>query len=306
MDLEKAIDNLKDRKFLVEPFQFGQYSIIGVYDKDERNNLLDYQNMTYFVIDKKSGKSLVMDPGIRGMRRVYLVRGRLAIENPDVVISHLHIDHWIGYKPYEENRLYASQFCIEVLTGKRENIKAFSDGKQDYGHARPAPNRVLKDADRELPLDKRLFKPIDDLVTDFPIRFYELPGQTRGTVYGVMEVGKKKILFANDLFIKIKNKGIVIEPHYDYALTNEVRRNTILTLKAMMGIEYRIDRRNKIDQKNLKRLPRIRKELKKIIYPDLVLLGHGSFVMNTRNKNKIVKLIDKLEQLYALSNECEI
>ena len=282
MSIDKAVKELEKEQFWVVSYKFEKYSIIGVYDKDETNNLGPYQNMTYFIIDENSKKALVIDPGVRG-KRGYLVKKILGIKDPTATVSHYHVDHWIGYGPYKNNRICTSQFCIDVLTGKEEEgiVKVFKDGRLNWGHTRQVPQRVLDDLADELPLNPKLFWPISKLKNDFGVEFYELPGQTQGSVYGCMEADGKKILFANDLLIE-GNGQLFIEIHYDFPPEGEVIRNHILALKPIFGLSV------KTGDKELRGL------LKKIANPDVLLLGHGPFDIK-RNRDKAVTLILETE-----------
>ncbi|MBC8234881.1 hypothetical protein H8E77_35495 [bacterium] len=273
-----------------------RYHVVGVSDKDEKNNLGDYQNMTYFLMDKSNRKTLVIDPGIRG-EKGYYIKETLKIRDYLSVLTHFHLDHWIGYLPYKDRDIYASQTCIDVLTGKRKTIKTFENGKLADGHRRETPQIAIYDAESKLPLEGQLIKPINEFANPyFPIQFYELPGQTLGMLYGVMETDNEKIVFGSDLFISLVTKTgeiiLKVEPHYDFETDTRVIDNIMVALNAVLSESILLSEKD-MSYYNEK-YPNFEEHLKKLAKPNRLLLGHGIILMDCFYKGKIKELLTGL------------
>jgi len=303
-NIEEGILKLKqpENKLKVEHFsaEYGQkrYYVVGVLDRDEENNLGDYQNMTYFLVDKSNGKTLIIDPGIRG-EKGYYIKETLKIRDYLSVLTHFHLDHWIGYLPYKDGDIYASQTCIDVLTGKRRTIKTFENGKLADGHRRETPKIATDNAEKELPLDEQLIKPINEFAEQyFPIQFYELPGQTLGMLYGVMETDKEKIVFGSDLFISlIARTGEItlkVEPHYDFETDTRVIDNIMVVLKAVLSAPLSLSEKEMVYYKE--KYPNFEEHLEKLAKPNRLLLGHGIINVDSLYESKIGELVAGLKR----------
>jgi len=295
MNFEEIASKLKkdNYKIIFKKYTSGGESIniLGIIDTDIQNNLDSYQNMTYFI--NSGGETIVIDPGIRSDRG-YQVKDLILNGSKDfkTVITHFHLDHCIGYKPYIENSLFASERCMDVLSGSVKTIKVFDDGRLTYGHIRETPQRAIEDARKELPIKRELFKSYKEFKTGIPIKWLELPGQTQGTLYGILNFGNEKILFGSDLFIDAKygnSSCLKVEPHYDDEIDSKVIDNILIVLKAIMNMNYEISPEHKRD------FPEIEKKLKELAFPAILMLGHGMFEMNTSNIFKIVELIYGLD-----------
>jgi glyoxylase-like metal-dependent hydrolase (beta-lactamase superfamily II) len=296
MDFKNIAVELKKESFRViqksYPHNNESIVVLGIMDMDSRNNLESYQNMTYFIKSKE--ETIIIDPGIRGGRGFYVKDIILnGSKNFNTVITHFHLDHCIGYRPYMENSLFASSRCIDVLSGSVKTIKVFDDGRLTYGHIRETPQRAIDDAKKELPINRELFKNYSEFKTSVPIKFIELPGQTQGTLYGILNSGNEKVLFGSDLFIDTNHdhsKGYLkVEPHYDDEIDTKVIDNILIVLKAIMNMSYEVSPEYKRD------FVEIEKNLKEITFPSILMLGHGVFEMNTANIFKIVELVYGLD-----------
>jgi len=296
LKLKQPENKLEVAHFTVEDGD-RRYYVVGVLDRDEENNLGDYQNMTYFLMDESNRNTLVVDPGIRG-EKGYYIKETLGIRNYSSVLTHFHLDHWIGYLPYKDGDIYASQTCIDVLTGKRRTIKTFENGKLADGHRRETPRIATGDAERQLPLEGQLIKLINEFAERyFPIQFYELPGQTLGMLYGVMEIDKEKLVFGSDLFISLVTKTgeviLKVEPHYDFETDTRVIDNIMVALKAVLGEQISLPEKEVMyyDEK----YPNLEENLKKLAKPNRLLLGHGIINMDSIYENKIKELLRGLK-----------
>jgi len=293
--LKQPENKLKVAHFIVEDGE-KRYYVVGVLDKDEKNNLGDYQNMTYFLVDKSTRKTLVIDPGIRG-EKGYYIKETLRIRDYNSVLTHFHLDHWIGYLPYKDGDIYASQTCIDVLTGERKTSKTFENGKLADGHRRATPEIAVDDAEMELPLERQLIKPISEFAERyFPIRFYELPGQTLGMLYGVMETNEEKIVFGSDLFISLVTKGetiLKVEPHYDFETDTKVIDNIMVVLKAVLGESLLLSEKEMTYYN--KEYHNFEEHLKKLAKPNRLLLGHGIIEVDSFYESKIKELLTGLK-----------
>ncbi|MDD5658505.1 MAG: MBL fold metallo-hydrolase [Actinomycetota bacterium] len=295
MNFKEIADKLKEDNFKVffKKYSGGSKSIniIGIKDMDSQNNLDSYQNTTYFISSRE--ETIVIDPGIRGNRGHQIKDMILSgSKNFKTVITHFHLDHFIGYKPYIENSLFASERCIDVLSGSVKTIKVFDDGRLTYGHTRETPQRAIEDAKNELPIKREILKNYKEFITDIPIKWVELPGQTQGTLYGILNFGNEKILFGSDLFIDSKygnSNCLKVEPHYDDEIDSKVIDNILIVLKAIMNMNYEISPEHKRD------FPEIEKKLKELAFPTILMLGHGIFDMSASNIFKIVELIYGLD-----------
>lgn len=302
MNLKPAVKKLREEQNLLKvefiPVTIGpaHFQIIGIADINPKTNLGSYQNMMYYVVDASTGETLVIDPGIRG-RRGSFVRDSVGIAPVFSVITHYHLDHWIGLPAYRDRKVYASPRCIHVLTGKEDTapIKIFDDGRLTFGHIRETPVKAIEDAKRFLPLPDYLFEPYWKIPDKFPVRFFELPGQTMGNLYGLLESDEKKIVFGADLFIDNGkgNQDLLVEPHYSEEIDVKVMINTILVLKAIVGQEFEIP-------EGYDEFPQLKDRLLGLFDPDFLLLGHGCYRMTAGNKRRIVELINGLEQIISL------
>ncbi|MDI3279800.1 MAG: MBL fold metallo-hydrolase [Bacillota bacterium] len=217
----------------------GPYWLLGVLDLNPARNLGGYQNQTYFLLTPDRSQAVVIDPGLREGERV---REALGIRKCSAIITHYHIDHWIGSDAYADATFYMSEACAFVLTNRlgvgRGGQSIFTDGRLTDYHRTPTPPNVLKEWDRILPFHYRLVRLRPDETwrhPHFPLEFFELPyGQTEGTLYGLLEPPGQKILFGSDLFIKL-NGMLCIEPHYSMGDQREVIDRVLVALEALLG-----------------------------------------------------------------------
>lgn len=215
-------------------------SLIGIRDVDDERSLGDYQNMTYFLLGGGE-KAVIIDPGIR---QGEMIRDILGIQKCDVIFTHFHLDHWIGYEPYVGEDFFASQVCITVLkqmVGIEKTGKSiFVEGRLTDHHRRATPVRAVNDAERLLPIREKINEIGIDKVYRNPhynLEFFELPyGQTEGTLYGVLETDKVKIIFGGDLFVIIRGR-LKVEPHYAFKSKEAVIRDISVALRALLGKE---------------------------------------------------------------------
>jgi glyoxylase-like metal-dependent hydrolase (beta-lactamase superfamily II) len=186
-------------------------SFIGVSDCNPERNLGDYQNMGYFLLTGNQQKAVVIDPGLR---EAGWLKDALGIQECDVIFTHFHLDHWIGYEAFSNQRIFASPLCKTVLTqmvgAERTGKSIFVEGRLNDYNRRPLPLRAVNDAERLLPIRESISTVTDVLPyknRDFGLDFFELPyGQTEGTLYGLLETEGLKTLFASDLFVMINNR----------------------------------------------------------------------------------------------------
>ncbi|NPV28789.1 MAG: MBL fold metallo-hydrolase [Firmicutes bacterium] len=290
---------------LALPYQEQVLSLIGIEDRDPQRNLGDYQNIGYFLIREKSenrdGRTaeapevVVIDPGLRDG---HWIRSVLGIKKCHVIFTHFHLDHWIGYEPYQGEAFFASPLCKMVLTqmagAEKTGKSIFVEGRLTDYHRRPLPLRAANDAERLLPLKEE----IHEVTGRQPYRnqslaleFFELPyGQTEGTLYGLLETGEVKILFASDLFVSINNE-LKIEPHYAFKPKGMVIEDIVIVLRALLGKELRIS----ADPPTLT-------YLKRIAQPDKIALGHG-LIDFWEYREKIAHLLEELEEMLRINRE---
>lgn len=278
------------------PYRGGAISLIGVTDRDPDRNLGDYQNTGYFLMaGEGEGKPAVIDPGLRDAG---WIRDALGIAGCDVIFTHFHLDHWIGYEAFGKGSFYASPLCKTVLTqmagAERTGKSIFVEGRLNDYHRRPLPLRAANDAERLLPFRER----INPVTGENPYRndalaleFFELPfGQTEGTLYGIVRTEQIKILFASDLFVKI-NGELKVEPHYAFKPKTMVIADVIVMLRTILGREPGVP----VDTVAAS-------HMKKIAFPDLLALGHG--ILEFREyRPKIVHLLEELEELIRINRE---
>jgi len=109
LELLKNPDNRLEVNALAVPCRGRTISLIGIIDRDPRRNLGDYQNMGYFLLaDDLEGKAAAVDPGLR---EAGWIREALGIRRCDVIFTHFHLDHWIGYEAFCGERFFASPLC---------------------------------------------------------------------------------------------------------------------------------------------------------------------------------------------------
>ena len=158
-DTEKALKLLKNKENqlkvvdLAFPFRDSVISFIGITDRNPERNLGDYQNMGYFLLNEKKQKAVVIDPGLR---EADWIRDVLGIQKCDVIFSHFHLDHWIGYEAFPNGHFFASSLCKTVLTqmvgAERTGKSIFVEGRLNDYHRRPLPLRAVNDAEHLLPV----------------------------------------------------------------------------------------------------------------------------------------------------------
>lgn len=298
-----ALESLKSPENRLEiidhpiPFRDGVISLIGVKDCDPERNLGDYQNVAYFLI-RELGEGIhavVIDPGLREGE---MIREALGITRCDVIFTHFHLDHWIGYEPYRGDRFYASPLCKTVLTQmvgvERTGKSVFVEGRLNDYHRRPLPLRAANDAERLLPFRGK----INEVTGERPYRnelfaleFFELPyGQTEGTLYGLLNTGKVRVLFAGDLFVSV-NGLLKVEPHYAFKPKRMVIEDITVMLRAILGGDLRIEP-DPVDAEHLKM----------ISSPDLIALGHGLLSFG-EYRDGIAHLLAELEELIRIDTE---
>ncbi len=296
--VKKALQKLRQKDNLLEIIDFAlEYrentiSLIGIKDIDPERNLGDYQNISYFLLSENT-RPVVIDPGLR---KADWIKEILGIEECDVIITHFHLDHWIGYAPYKGQSFYASPICRTVLSDmvgiERTGKSIFFEGRLTDYHRRSTPVRAVNDAEKLLPINEK----INEITVDkhyenkeLALKFFELPyGQTEGTLYGVLQTPHLKVLFASDLFVIINNV-LKIEPHYAFKAKEMVVKDITVALRALLGM--------KTDAP-----PEFQKNLKKLCCPDKIVLGHGILDFSTYNK-KIEHLLSELEELRRIERE---
>lgn len=271
-------------------------SLIGIRDCHPQRNLGDYQNVGYFLITEgEEPAAVVIDPGLREGEEI---RDLLEIRECDVIFTHFHLDHWIGYEPYRRQRLYASPLCKTVLcqmAGAESTGKSvFVEGRLNDYHLRPLPLRAASDAERLLPFREKL----REVTAANPYRneslaleFFELPyGQTEGSLYGLLDTGRFKVLFAGDLFVNI-NGHLKVEPHYAFKPKRLVIEDITLMLRAVLGRKLPPDL-----------APLDRAYMQRISCPDLIALGH-SLIDFEEFRPRIAHLLEELEELTRINRE---
>jgi glyoxylase-like metal-dependent hydrolase (beta-lactamase superfamily II) len=295
-------------------------SLIGIMDLDPQRSLGDYQNTGYFLLVegapqtshlshpphpglppglKECGaqviKAVVIDPGLRDGD---WIRATLGISRCEVFFTHFHLDHWIGYESYRGQPFYASPLCKTVLTqmagAERTGKSIFVEGRLTDYHRSPLPIRAANDAERLLPIREKI-RPVtgdepyrNDL---FGLDFFELPyGQTEGTLYGLLEAGGVKVLFASDLFVCI-NGQFKIEPHYAFKPKRMVIEDITVMLRALLGKDPPVTE-DAIANANLAR----------VAGPDLLAMGHGLLDFES-NRPAIAHLLEELEELIRINRE---
>ncbi len=296
LELLNKPDNLLQVIDLAVPCKDRVVSLIGITDRDPERNLGDYQNMGYFLLtENHERKAIVIDPGLRESE---WIRDALGIQKCDVIFTHFHLDHWIGYESFSEERFFASPLCKTVLTQmvgvERTGKSIFMEGRLSDYHRRPVPLRAVNDAERLLPLRESI-STVTDMIpyynSDFGLEFFELPyGQTEGTLYGLLEADKAKILFASDLFVMI-NKRIMVEPHYAFKPAIMVIKDIIIILRAILGKSLKIQ----VDEVT-------ERYLERIAQPDLLAMGHGVFEFS-KYQSEIAHLLSELEDLVRIYSE---
>ncbi|MGD0153861.1 MAG: MBL fold metallo-hydrolase [Thermacetogeniaceae bacterium] len=302
---------------LVLPCQDRTISLIGIEDHDSQRSLGDYQNTAYFLIvegnpqgalaqkddlpknpDQKSTANLqavVIDPGLR---EGDWIRDTLGISRCDVIFTHFHLDHWIGYEPYRGQTFHASPLCKTVLTQmvgtERTGKSIFVEGRLNDYHRSPLPLRAVNDAERLLPIREKIH-PVsgdnpyrNDL---FGLEFFELPyGQTEGTLYGLLEADSIRVLFASDLFVCI-NGQLKIEPHYAFKPKRMVIEDVIVMLRALLKKDLPVTED-----------PASAANLGRVGDPGVLALGHGLFDFAS-GRPAIAHLLEELEELIRINRE---
>jgi glyoxylase-like metal-dependent hydrolase (beta-lactamase superfamily II) len=281
---------------LAVPYKDRVISLIGITDCDPERNLGDYQNMGYALLtESHEQRAVVIDPGLRESG---WIRDALDIRECDVIFTHFHLDHWIGYEAFSGEHFFASPLCKTVLTqmvgAERTGKSIFVEGRLNDYHRRPLPLRAVNDAERLLPLRENI-----NTVTemnpyynpDFGLEFFELPyGQTEGTLYGLLKTNGVKILFASDLFVMINNR-IMVEPHYAFKPAVMVLNDIIIMLRALLGekIEVQVDEITK-------------RYMERIASPDILAMGHGIFEFS-KYRSEITHLLRELEEVIRIHSE---
>lgn len=271
------------------------FILIGIKDIDDERSLGDYQNMTYFLLGS-GPKAVVID---LGLRQGEIVRDALGIEKCDVIFTHFHLDHWIGYEPYVGQDFYGSQVCKTVLkqmVGIEKTGKSiFVEGRLTDYHRRATPVRAVNDAERLLPVKEKINEVGTEAIysnPDYALEFFELPfGQTEGTLYGVLKTDQIKIVFGGDLFVIIKGR-LKVEPHYAFKSKEAVIGDIVIALRALLG---------KGDGTEAPSL-NCRNHILKLASPDKVALGHG-FIDFLESKEDIEHLLSELEELLRIERE---
>lgn len=297
LELLKRPENRMEVVDLALPCGEGVISLIGVKDCDPERNLGDYQNVAYFLLREAAGelRAVVIDPGLRDGE---WVREALGFTSCEVIITHFHLDHWIGYEPYLDSPFYASPLCKTVLTQmvgvERTGKSVFVEGRLNDYHRRPLPLRAANDAERLLPFRGEIREVTAERVYRnqlFSLEFFELPyGQTEGTLYGLLDTGERRVLFAGDLFIH--TGGVLkVEPHYAFKPKRMVIEDIAVMLRAILGRELRAEPS-----------PAALEHLKKVASPDLIALGHG-LIPFSGYKESIAHLLEELEELIRIDKE---
>jgi len=298
---EKALQVLKKKDNqlkvfdLAFPYKDSIISLIGITDRNPERNLGDYQNMGYFLLNEKKQKAVVIDPGLR---EAGWIRELLGIQKCDVIFSHFHLDHWIGYEAFSNGHIFASSLCKTVLTkmvgAERTGKSIFVEGRLNDYHRRPLPLRAVNDAERLLPFRESI-NTVSELHpyinSDFGLEFFELPyGQTEGTLYGLLNADGLKILFASDLFVMVNNR-IMVEPHYSFKPDIMVISDIIIMLRAILGKSLPIQA-DEITSNYMKQ----------IACPDLLAMGHGVFEFS-KYRSELEHLLQELEELLRINKE---
>jgi glyoxylase-like metal-dependent hydrolase (beta-lactamase superfamily II) len=279
------------------PLRRGEQEILvlGIRDTDEERNLGDYQNVTYFVLPE-GARPVVVDPGLR-MGEV--VREALGIQDCDVIISHYHLDHWIGFEPYAGGALHASpttRMVLSQLVGiERTGKSIFFEGRLTDHHRRPTPTRAVNDAERLLPITA----PVTEVTAERPferpdlgLSFFELPyGQTEGTLYGLLEHDEGKLLFAGDLFAPLGGR-LRVEPHYAFKSPELVVDEVIVVLRALLG--------EPIDP--APEQTSVRHWLSCLASPTEIALGHGILTFAEQQAD-VTHLLRELEDFRRIEKE---
>lgn len=296
IELLKKADNQLQITDLAIPYRDEVISLIGITDCNPERNLGDYQNMGYFLLtENQEGKGVVIDPGLR---ESCWIRDTLGIQECDVIFTHFHLDHWIGYEAFSGEHFFASPLCKTVLTQmvgvERTGKSIFVEGRLNDYHRRPLPLRAANDAERLLPLQEGISTVTDAnpyINHDFGLEFFELPyGQTEGTLYGLLETEEAKVLFASDLFVVINNR-IMVEPHYAFKPAIMVINDIIIVLRAILGKNLQVQ----VDQV-------IKKQMERIAHPDILAMGHGVFEY-AQYHNEISHILSELEEFVRIYSE---
>jgi len=278
-------------------------SLIGIMDLDPKRSLGDYQNTGYFLLIEDAPQTshhaplistVIIDPGLRDGD---WIRDALGISRCEVFFTHFHLDHWIGYESYRGQTFYASPLCKTVLTQmagvERTGKSIFVEGRLNEYHHSPLPIRAANDAERLLPVREKIHTVSGDepYRNDlFGLDVFELPyGQTEGTLYGLLEAGCKKVLFASDLFVCI-NGQLKIEPHYAFKPKGMVIEDIAVMLRAMLGKDPLTEDAS------------INASLARLAGLDLLAMGHGLLDFE-RNIPAIAHLLEELEELIRIDRE---
>jgi len=299
----QALESLRNPEHHLEiidyplPYQDWIISLIGIKDCYPGRNLGDYQNVSYFLIVEREERThtVVIDPGLR---EGDWIKETLGITTCDVIFSHFHLDHWIGYEPYRGQPFYASPLCKTVLTQmvgvERTRKSIFMEGRLNDYHRRPLPLRAANDSERLLPLREKIREVTGEQPYRnelFALEFFELPyGQTEGTLYGLLKTETDKILFAGDLLVII-NGLLKVEPHYAFKPKRMVIEDITVMLRAILGMNPGIAS-DPVDSNHLKKLS----------CPDLIALGHGLLVFR-EYRDRIAHLLAELEELIRIDTE---
>jgi hypothetical protein len=273
-------------------------NLLAIKDIDDERSLGDYQNVGYFLLSPNAAgenEAVVIDPGLRDAG---WIRELLGIKSCDVLLSHFHLDHWIGYEGYLGQNFYASSFCKTVLTkmvgAERSGKSIFVEGRLNDYHHRPLPLRAVNDAERLLPFRGKIIEVAEGHPYQNPqlaLEFFELPfGQTEGTIYGLLQAEQVKVLFASDLFVSV-NGDLRVEPHYAFKPRHDVIQDVCVMLRAVLGKDLQVE----ADGSTMKRL-------QSIAAPDLLALGHELLVF-TAWRDKIEHLLGELEEMTRIIRE---
>ena len=295
LELLKKQENQLQIVDLAFPCRDNIISFIGITDCNPERNLGDYQNMGYFLLTGNQQKAVVIDPGLR---KAGCIKDALRIQKCDVIFTHFHLDHWIGYEAFSNKHIFACPLCKTVLTqmvgAERTGKSIFVEGRLNDYHRRPLPLRAVNDAERLLPIRESINTVTDVhpyINRDFGLDFFELPyGQTEGTLYGLLETEGIKILFASDLFVMINNR-IMVEPHYAFKPEIMVINDIIIMLRAILGKDLRIQ----VDEIT-------RNYMERIASPDLLAMGHGVFEFS-KYRSELAHLLQELEEILRINKE---
>lgn len=276
MDLNASLAKLQQDNFEIRwPIGLGStgYNVFGVLDINKETNLHPYQNITYFLYNEATERAIVIDPGIidkSGKERGSLVRRTLGIKPICGIITHSHVDHWIGTEAYKDIQFYATKRCIDVV-GQTDDVPF---GVRSM-HPNDVDQRVWNYA-KSLSLDGRLVEYNDaptHLMGEFSIELLEIPGQTRDSLYALVQAENQKFLFAGDLFFDVgeDKPHLIVEPHYSTV------GGVIAVQDALLVINAILDQPQNVSDEYKDQYPNIEMNLRKLANPDMIFLGHNMF-----------------------------